>query len=220
MPYYKRSYRKRYRRRPMYRRGRYMSKFKRLQKQVYRMKDAVGQPEYKHYTGEYNDLSANYTGNVYNLSAVIAQGVLDTNRIGDKIKLQRLVIRGNFIQKNADARAEMRLIIFKDKDNDVSTTADMLSITGTTTAIFSPKLTDNRFKTKILYDKRFASVNNTAREVVNFNINLPLNFFSQYAGGTTDVTTNALKFILISTNSSASAGGNITMIYRISFTDT
>lgn len=220
MPYYRKYYRKRFYKKRGYRKGRYMSKFKRLQKTVYKMKDAVGNPEYKHYTGEYIDLSANYTGNVYNLSNFIDQGISDTERIGDNIKMQRLVIRGSFIQKNADSRAQIRLMIFKDKENSVVATDDILSSTGSVSSIFSPKLNDVKFNTKILYDKRFSSVNNTSAEIRNFNINIPLNFYTQFAGGTSDVATNALKFLLISTNSVATAGGELTMIFRMSFTDT
>lgn len=223
MPYGKRSYRKKYRKRNFgYRAARLGQKYSskgslaykafRLAKKV---ADAVN-VEYKYTTVDDLGTVQTYAGGYAEICSPVV-GTSDTARIGDSIKMQHLSLRGAVKYNTAGADGQtLRFVIFKDKQNKVDNVNKVVDTShNTVNAPYFNKLYDNRFQTKFIYDRTFYV--NSQKIESPFHIELPINMHKQFSAGGTDVVTGSLKYLLISDQ--AVNGPSVSMHGRCTFTD-
>lgn len=222
MPYGKRSYKKKYRKRNFgYRAARLGQRYStkgslaykafRLAKKV---ADAVN-VEYKYTTISDTGTVQSYNGGYAEMCSP-SVGNTDTTRIGDSIKMQHLTLRGCAKYNSAGTDGQtLRLVIFKDKQNKITAVSDIVDTVGTVNAPYFNKVYDNRFQTKFIYDRTFYV--NSQRIEVPFHIELPINMHKQFQAATTTVQTGSLKYLIISDQ--LSNGPSIQMHGRITFTD-
>jgi len=224
MPYRK-TYRKR---RPIHKRnGR--RRFKRIGakagsmaytafKMAKRLKDAVN-IEYKINDVNVTGVSPDYNGAYQTLNAP-AQGSTDITRIGDSIKCQNLTMRG-IVSGNSTAGTNnvVRLILLWDTQNQYSTLSDLLELTGSSNAVYSPKNYDRRFRNKILWDRTFV-VNNIGGNpyVIPFDETFTINDHTQFSAGSTTQFSGSLKLVYLSDRVTTLLP-TIWFYSRLSFTD-
>lgn len=209
MPGYKRYRRRGYKKRPVRRYRRRRSNG--LRKSVARLWRQVGSPEYK-YTNDTFAAASTNVGAVYDLcNPSLGTGDLD-ERIGDKIRIQHLTIRGHF--NYSTSNAVIRMIIFLDKQDTVGSVGDLLIGAGSPSIVDSSKVYDKRFNTKIYKDIRFVSNTEKPQKIFayNFKLNLPV----QFSNGTTTINTNSLKLLVV-TDVTTAAIYNITS--RVTYLD-
>lgn len=156
--------------------------------------------EYKMYDQAAGGTTFDYNGTAYVLNAP-AQGNADTQRIGDSIKCQNIVIRGN-VQGTTTAGQlnKCRVILIWDEQNQIAALSDLLELTGTSNVVFSPKNYDKRFRCRVLYDKLFLVGTQSGMQAFarDFEITLPINQHTQFASATTTINTGALKMFVCS----------------------
>lgn len=177
-----------------------------------RLKDVIN-IEYKYVEGNVQNTASDYNG-LYAIMNTISQGTTDTTRIGDSLKVQRLVLRGHFDRNGQDAY--VRLILLWDQDNKTSTASDILAYSGGSNAPMSPKIYDKRFQTKFLWDKEFKV--NSSNPQAKFEMNLPINLHTQYDSASSTVVTGKLVLLAIS-NVVTTNVPTISYISRLTFTD-
>lgn len=134
------------------------------------------------------------TGGLQDLS-LIPQGVGDFQRVGSSLKQQNVTIRGRVVRTSTDC--QVRVILVWDKQNDIASAADLLESTGSAYAPFSPKNQNNKFRSKILWDKTFSV--DTYNPIRLFDMSIPLNKHTEYDGSTTNIRTGSLKLVYVST---------------------
>lgn len=177
-----------------------------------RLKDAVN-IEYKYYDSlTYS--TATYTGSVVTLNNM-SQGTTDVTRVGDSIKVQNLIIRGMVNWSNQQGVA--RMMVIWDPQNKITAVSDLLESTGSAWAPYSPKKFDNRFQCRVLYDKTMTFHSNLPLLLVP-DIVIPINEHTQFSGGSTTISTGALKLIYLS-NSSGATDPYFTLYQRVTYTD-
>lgn len=163
--------------------------------------------------------TCDYNGVIVPL-CIPAQGITDGTRVGDSIKCQHLSMRLHVFANTSAAstvRSIVRCIIFEDKQNKVSAGGDLLQIFGTGQGVLSPKYWDNRFETKVLYDKTWTldNINQTGRHE---SIELPLGHHSQFEAGTTAINTGSYKMLYFS-NHVATDLPTFNYVSRVTYTD-
>jgi len=151
-----------------------------------------------------------YNGVVVDFTNSIAQGTQNGQRIGDSVKLQNLTIRFYLEQDAAPAANEqIRIILYRDQNNTITTGANMLTAAGGIFAPISAKNQDNKYASNILVDRLMSFANYAGGSVSRqFDIVLPLNFHTHYTATTTTVKDNALKMLIISDT----AAGSVTAV--------
>ena len=170
--------------------------------------------EYKYQEASVSSQVPTWNGTLYTLCTP-AQGSGATGRNGDSIKMKALTLRG-LIDFNTSGLAEMvRLIIFIDKQNVVTTGAQMLQYTGVYMATNSPKNEGNKFDTKILYDKCFPV--SLYKPQYKFETVIKLNSHVHFAAGTSTIENGALKMLFISQSPVNSP--RFSFISRVTFVD-
>lgn len=213
---YRRRRRRQYRKRPM-RRQIYGAAASQLWKDVKLLKDIVN-VEYKRVELASGATYPSSSGELLDWSQ-IAQGDSAGQREGNSVKLQRLVVRGTVLKNASATNTRCRIIVFHDKDDTVSAVTDVLDGTAVATvnAPMATKNYDNRFKTKILYDKMMLlDTYNISR---TFKINIPLNFHAMYdSTGATDHSKGVLRCIMI-TNETGANYPTVTYFGHVSYTD-
>jgi len=165
-----------------------------LYRDVKKLKDMVN-VEYKEITWANTGTAVTYNGNNDPLS-VIPQGVANAQRTGDSVKLQTLTLRGAVNLNAAGQEGLVRMIILNDKNNIISTPATLLTDVGTSLAPFGLKVEENKYETKMLYDRTFKVSNQNP--ITPFKVVLPLNFHTNFVAGTTGVSTGMLRLIFVS----------------------
>lgn len=162
-----------------------------LAKKVARMVNV----EYKYDLTNYAS-TVPWTGLTQNLCNP-AQGDGMTNRDGDSLKLARVSGRLN-CQIHASATATtVRLILFRGKNTNGTDPApgDIL-VTGSGLMFQNPKREDNKFSTKILYDKMYTLTQD--RKLINFNWNFKLYGHVKFEPGSAVVQDGGLYLLIIS----------------------
>lgn len=180
-----------------------------------RLADAVN-IEYKE-RDTASSITPSWTGSVASLVGNIAQGDGNAERVGDSIKLQNLTAR-MIVTPGSTNTEYLRVIFFHDKQNAITTGAQLLQNVGSIQAIISPKNEDNKYMTKILYDKVIPIVPTSAKAVFKDHIVIPLNWHTHYTAGSTTVKDGDLKvafFSSVTTNSQALLSYN----FWVSYTD-
>lgn len=160
-----------------------------------------------------------YNGTFIQLNQ-IAQGVDSNQRTGRSIKMQFLELRG-VIAVAAGVSGSFRCVGLLDKCNEMASWSDVYDISGTSSAPYSFKNYDVRFKTKNLWDKKYYVNPNDATliQLVPIHIRIPLKYHCQYVGtAATDIDTNAVAFMIVSDNSTA-ANYTCRLNFRLLYTD-
>lgn len=149
-----------------------------------------------------------------------AQGDDSNQRIGDSIKLQNLTIRWQHRLAATVYSGKVRFIVFWDEANTVTNPAGFLNVNAVPFGTLSHKVYDNRFLTKILYDKESTLNADTANGAYShtFEKVIEINKHTQFDVGTTTIMTGALKVAYYST-SAVSTDNLIDFCAAISYTD-
>lgn len=176
--------------------------------------------EYKHFDQVVNAVQPDYNGTLVTLNNM-AQGTTDATRIGDSIKVQNVIIRGQVVNNaTSNQLNRTRIMLIWDEQNQISSITDLLESTGSVFVMYSPKNYDKRFRSIVLYDQVFSTATFTGSQAFfrDFEINLPINKHTQFSAGTTTINTGALKLVLISsgiTSNLPSVDGYV----RVTYTD-
>lgn len=126
-----------------------------------------------------------------------AQGTSVTQREGDSIKMKNLTLRGQFDQSNAmNNNSVCRIIVLIDKENAITTLANLLQITGNANVVNSPKLEDTKYDSRILLDKTY--VTSLAYPIRQFDEVITIDEHTHFTAGTATVANNALKIFAFS----------------------
>lgn len=150
-----------------------------------------------------------------------AQGTTDVTRIGDSLKNQRVQIQGTVAgSTTAGTISNNRLILIWDEQNQITTMADLLEVTGSNMAPHAPKHYDKRFRCIVLYDQAFSlsTVPGSQAWFKNFRIDLPIGKHTQFSAGSTTINTGCLKLCYISDLTAANLP-NMTYYSRVFYTD-
>lgn len=138
-------------------------------------------------------VASNYNGTIAEL-CLPTQGVSAIQREGDSIKMKNLTWRG-MITYNGQNEL-VRLIIFIDNQNTITTGAQLLQTVGLANAPFSPKQVDNKYDSKILLDREYMITINDPIVKVDFGLEIDTHLHFNYAAATVDK--NDLKYCIIS----------------------
>lgn len=142
------------------------------------------------------------------VQSAIAQGDDYNMRIGDSIKCHTLTLRWTAELAAVSNFGRIRLIVFWDEANVITSTAQLLESSGSIQGILSGKTFDNRFLTKILYDKvmtyeRSAGAGTTIAPYPYREKTIKIDKHTQFDAATTTVVTGALKIFAISDQGAA-----------------
>lgn len=217
MPYQKRRTKRRFYRKGKKRGKIYGAAAAQLWKDVHKLKSMLN-VEYKENYASLTSTSVDFAGAITTLNQ-ISQGDADGTRDGDSLKMINLSIRGYTRINGISGDVLSRIIIFLDPQNVITSPNEVLATVGSTLAPLSPKSYDNRFRTKILYDKVFKLDPNYSPQQY-FKFALAINKHTQFNAGTTTITSNALKVLLISdVDSAASPKAKTSFTYRLTYVD-
>lgn len=214
MPYYrKRKFRKKYPSRRRYRRRyRRYGSTRRIAIRAMRM----SKPEYK-FTSVSADIVPDWNGSLYDLNN-LSQGITDTTRVGDSIYMCKCTLRMQIEIGNPLVPVVLRVIMFFDTQDKISTVTDYLSSAGNVYGVVAYKNQDNKYMTKTLYDRSFPLSSNgkdnfTVRAIV------PVHKYSQYNQTVTSPVTGNLKLLFISNTNTAGAHPQVVWTTMLSYTD-
>jgi len=152
--------------------------------------------ENKYYISNFAAEVITNTGTIYNLCAP-PQGITDTSRTGDSIKLMSVSGRLYF-QSSAATGSLVRMIIFRGKqENGTTPTVGSVIDTSLAADYLAPKPWDDRFRTKILYDQLLNMSTTGSRDLVR-NIDIKLYGHLQFQeASATGVEDGGLYLMLI-----------------------
>lgn len=154
--------------------------------------------EYKIYDTTITGVTPDWAGTSSVLN-IPAQGTTQTTRIGDSIKCQNLTLRGAvYANTTAGTSNLVRLILIWDEQNQYSTLSDLLEVTGSTQAVFSPKNYGRRFRSKVLWDRLFNVSVAQGVSVIPFDEVFQLDVHTQFSAGTTTQFSGSLRLVMLS----------------------
>lgn len=183
-------------------------------KKVKQLADAVN-IEYKEFELQTNP-TPDFNGTIVNL-CVPAQGIAFNQRVGDSIKMQTLTIRGRIVAGPTLAES-IRIIVFIDKENQITVGTDMLDNTGGIYATLGAKNEDNKYRSQVLWDRTF-DVSPNDRPIINFQEVIQIDVHEHFTAGLTAIRDNSLKLMMISNLSSVSATAQVVWCSYVSYTD-
>lgn len=181
--------------------------------------------EVKQYTTNVNDTEVSAAGVVYDLSEV-PQGDTEVTRDGSSLKPKNLELRMYITGNSSAASNTLRLILFRatNENGTAPTMAQVLEQTSESAplAIYSPKIHDKRYFTKILKDVTFTMnkmVASTAyRKTLTYKI--PLDGHMTFTGTSTTKESGGLYLIMVSDQTAASnLGPAVQFTSRIKYYD-
>jgi len=161
--------------------------------------------ELKFYLGLISAATCTTTAVVTQLT-VIAQGITDSDRVGDRAHVLKMVLRGQALV--GDPTNVVRLIVFVWIPNTTPVSTSIL-LNGPSGAVDYQSVYswDNRQLYKILYDKSFYLKGNgtanapwTSDSQIGFYVDMPLSLQQQFLGGTT-TSTNCVWYLRIADSS-------------------
>lgn len=152
----------------------------------------------------------------------VTQGDNDTERIGDKITMKRLELKGAFFQ-GASTSTLARLMIIYDTNNTITAGTQIFNASDQT-AVFSPKVWDYRSNYKILFDRTLSIRGwqtssgdlSIARQI---SFNLKLNKLTRFLATSTTINHGALKLVYVSNVPDASTKPSLVAYIRLIYTD-
>lgn len=172
------------------------SSVKRLSRRVKRLEKGM---ETKFFTQGPTAGGVNDIGDVVHLCNP-SQGDSQVTRDGSRLVVKGISLTYHAYRNGADAI--MRVMVINDKNNQISSVADLLdSADGTGFSPFGRKDWEKRFDIKTLYDRTFPidNVANPHKVVKKYiKCNIPV----QFSSSTTTITQNAIKLLIMSTNTS------------------
>ncbi len=139
----------------------------------------------------------------------VAQGDTATTRDGNQIKLTQVVI--NMLFTVVGTNTGMRYLLVHDKQTNGAAfvIGDLLASNGTQQSLVSGLNIDNKYRFRILADKKFTLTNSGSNRKVTKKIFIPnLNIRMRFDGGSnsiTDVTSSSLALVVLSEDTGASA---------------
>lgn len=163
------------------------------------------------------------TTNTYNGTLVtfneIAQGDTDNTRDGDSLLNKKINIKGFIVAAASGAINDVvRIIIFKDKQNTITTPGQYLRDVGSIYAPLSQKQRDNQFQTKKIYDNTFSVDSGNPLKIFSIKID-QLDDHTNFVSGTTTITSGAYKMLIIGTVAPAGANSITTYTSRFEYID-
>ncbi len=159
-----------------------------------------------------NTSTSSYNGTILPI-ALMAQGTTDNQRVGDSVLNKSIFIRGTVQRNTTDS--SVRFILFRDKQNTIASTADLMNNTGSTYSPFEPFHKDNKKQFTILLDKTF--VVDTYHPKTDYKFEFKnLDTHSQFDNGGTTINTGGYKIALIS---DTVAGPSVLTMSRLFYID-
>jgi len=159
-------------------------------------------------------------GSVYNL-LYPSQGTSINTRTGDSIKGAVLTPHVQFTQYRplvgSPTDETVRVVVLKDKQNTIATCADVLEYNGNAMAPFGSKIQQYRYDSKFYYDKTF-NITET-RPIVKLKIVLKVPMITNFIPGTTTVSQNALKMLILGQDVALGVGSHFQYVSRVTYTD-
>lgn len=154
---------------------------------------------------KYVNSTVNWNGAIFSCVDHIAQGINDSTRIGDSVKIQKIKLSGFFSNTGSTSNdITLRWYVVNDKANSGLTITDLFEDSGSTYAPFSSKATDNKYKSTVLYDSGLITlVGDTSRQRTAFTVSIPVNGHVQYTNGTTTVASNNYKVYIVTGDATA-----------------
>ncbi len=152
----------------------------------------------------------------------VAQGDTATSRDGNQIKLTQVVINLLFTLRGVNTG--MRYILVHDKQTNGAafTMGDLLASTGVQQSLVSALNIDNKYRFRVLADKKFTLTDSGANKKVVKKIFIPnLNIRMRFDGITnsiTDITSSSLALVLLSEDTGA-ASPLMSAFIRVRFVD-
>lgn len=174
-------------------------------------------PEWKE-----NSIASTYATNYDSVIGVIiapSQGTDFDERIGDSIVVRRMTFSFQIIHNiTVPVEDVVRIIIFNDKMNNISTGNLLLQSSGSSLAVFSPIDIDAMERIHVLYDKTFAVIPSTSKASMVSKIIKNMNLKCDYVNGGATPNKNVLKYAFISQNVTGIGAnprilGNFTCMY-------
>jgi len=161
-------------------------------------------------------------GIIYNLTD-IPTGQTTNDRIGASIKPMRISGRTFVTQNGSAQKTIIRFILFRGKsERRLSFSVDdnslgMAVLDANAQLVIAPKLFDNKYDTKFLYDKIYHMSNNGNSSIV-LNWDFKLFGHVQYVqGGANDIEDGGLYLLIVSNEGTNTPTVNTS--FRISYTD-
>lgn len=164
----------------------------------YRILRGLVNVEEKYFDTSSTGQTADYDGTLHYLFQP-AQGDGDVSRDGDSCKILTSAIRFT-CTAHASIDTWIRVIVFWDKQNTISTGADLLETTGSSAAVYSWRDYDKRFHAKVLFDQRYLLTTDEVggTQYVTKDLNFNIGKHCQFEAGTTTPNTGVLKIMFIS----------------------
>lgn len=172
--------------------------------------------EYKYRTAYYNPGGIPNNGTVTSLIN-ISQGLLDTERVGDEIKLRTITFR--YLVQIADSSNVLRIIIFQLKQQNTFAPSVASVLNGTSPTYLSQYNVDNRSNYQVLYDRTHITDYNAPVRIVTGRVNMKYcKRKIQFIAGSPTNGTNMIYALAIS-DSSASPHPGVTGEINFWYTD-
>lgn len=163
-----------------------------------------------------------YNGTLRDLSAITV-GDTEQQRDGQSVKPLNLTVRGLLTGDSSGANCQIRVIIFRMKqENGVTpTAADILENTGSANVIFSPKNYTDRFRSNILHDQVYC-INQQLSTIAStkyFEKVIKMNGHISFDGTGTTRENGGIYMFIFSNRAPASAEPTVSFTSRLTFTD-
>lgn len=172
--------------------------------------------EFKYHTAYYNPSSIPNNGTVTNLTN-IPQGLLDTERVGDQIRLATITFR--YVVQLGDNFNFLRVIFFQFKNNNALPPSVSAILNGTSPTYLSQYSVDNNQTYQILYDRTHRLDTDDPAKVIIGKCNMKYcKRKLQFTAGSATVGTGMIYALAIS-DSSASPHPSVTGEINFWYTD-
>lgn len=146
----------------------------------------------------FNRSAASYVdwnGRIDELS-LIPSSIDDEGKIGDKVRGKYLYFSTS-IYTSTSAPSSLRMIIYKDHQNDITFPIEILRYAGTYSAINSQYAQNTEKNFTVLMDRTFV-VNTNVNGIINFKRNIKVDFPIYFLDGVTTNRNNSIKVLFIS----------------------
>lgn len=166
---------------------------------VNKLSKTIGRPEIKHldaYIG--SPSTVDYSGALTSIVGLCAQGVQQGQHIAQSITLKSMNIKFTVSQPNAGKISTVRVIIIRDKENNL-VASDILDSLGAAYSPLSPYNRDYRSYFEVYYDKLFqlTTGSDSGSQLQDVHINLK-DHVSSFVGTGNAPNANEIKMLVVS----------------------
>lgn len=176
-------------------------------------------PEIKNYD---NNVAVTQVGTaapyILSLTAGIAEGTSNNQRVGQKILLKSIELEIDYTQPtaaSASAFVDFMLVWDKAPDGSTTTVATILA-SSTTNLTFGNTANLERF---VILRRERVVLNNAATTGVVSNIHLPLDLAARFSDSTGAPVTNDILAVAVSPNAAGVSGPSIAFVARVKYAD-